>query len=171
MSKFRLFIALLLTAVAVGAGIFSFRAARTEPEAPQPLWTKSAPPWTKTDYDAQVRAGDGHYDRGEHEQAIAAYRRALTVRDSAYVRTNVAVSLHALRRTDEALQELERALQLDPSYWKATFNELVIYANRQDYPRALARIERLRALQKTNAEIPPLDELEAHLRSRAARGG
>ena len=150
MSNFRLFIALLLTGVAVAAGFFSFREARES-------------------FEASVEVGDMHYDRGEHEQAIAAYRRALAIRDSAYVRTNLGVSLHRLHRSDDALRELERALKLDPNYWKATFNELVIYANRKDYAKALARIERLRELQKTNGEIPPLDELEQHLRARAAR--
>jgi tetratricopeptide (TPR) repeat protein len=141
-----------------------------------PLWTNPSPPWANSPkkpetFDEQVRLGDSHYDRGEHAQAIEAYQKALTVGDSAYVRTNLGVSLHALRRTDEALEQFARALELDPAYWKASFNELVIYANRKDYARALARIERLRALQRTNGEIPPLDDLERHLRARAAQGG
>lgn len=158
-----------------------------------PMWTKPAPPWTtrtsgepKLDasplkeieaqavrepkgFDAQVRLGDAYYDLEQHEKAIAAYQRALTIRDTAYVRTNLGVSLHTLHRTDEALEHFARASEIDPSYWKASFNELVIFANRKQYEKAFARIEHLRSLQQTNSEIPPLDDLERHLRARAAQ--
>jgi tetratricopeptide (TPR) repeat protein len=120
-------------------------------------------------FDAQVKLGDAYYDLQQHEKALAAYQRALAIGDSAYVRTNLGVLLHTLQRTDEALEQFARASEIDPAYWKPSFNELVIFANRKEYAKALARIDRLRSLQQTNSEIPPLDDLEQHLRARAAQ--
>ena len=172
-----LFFALVASVVMMsGTAIVLFRPERPTPPPPPPvtpLWTKPVPPWKKTEakppknFEEQVKIGDAYYDRAQHEKAIGAYQQALAIRDSAYVRTNLGVSLHTLGRSDEALQQFARALELEPSYWKASFNELVIFANRKDYAKALARIERLRSLQKSNNEIPPLDDLERHLRSRA----
>lgn len=120
-------------------------------------------------FEAHVQLGDAFYDLVQHEKAIDAYRKALEIGETASLHTNLGVSLHTVRKTDEALKHFERATELDPSYWKASFNELVIYANRRNYDEAFERIRHLRELQKSNPKIPPLEELEQHLRRRAAQ--
>jgi len=45
-----------------------------------------------------------------------------------------------------------RALKSDGSYWKASFTELVIFANRKEYDEALIRIEKLRTWKRTSGD-------------------
>lgn len=119
-----------------------------------------------------VTVADAHHDRGQHALAVATYERALTVTGpSAYALTNQGVSLHALGRSEEALRAFEQALHVDPTYWKAHFNTLVIRANRREYDDALDALGRLRVLARHRPEVPPLDALEQHLRSRARTAG
>jgi tetratricopeptide (TPR) repeat protein len=143
------------------------RATRDRAPAEQSRSLEEAAQREPHNFEAQVRLGDSYYDAGRHEAAVDVYRRALALNDSAYVRTNLGVSLHSLRRTDEALLEFEKALAIDADYWKATFNQLVIFANRREYDKALERLRSLRRLARTHDEIPPLDDLEAHLRNRS----
>jgi tetratricopeptide (TPR) repeat protein len=146
----------------LASGVAPRVAAPPSPVAPLPVQ-----PAAPSAFEAEVARGDAAYDRGEHAAAIPHYTRALAQHDSAAVRTNLGVSLHAVGRSDEALAEFSRARRLDPSYWKAAYNELVILANRQRYEAALERVALLEELRKTNAEIPSLEGLEAHLRRRA----
>lgn len=64
--------------------------------------------------------GYGYFLHGKHEEAIAAYRRALQLdptRNTA--RTNLGAALRALGRYDEAAAEYRAALERDPTIWEA----------------------------------------------------
>lgn len=119
-------------------------------------------------FDALVALGDAYHDDRHHQKAIETYERALRIQQTPVVLTNLGVTLHALGRTDEAVVLFDRALELDPAYWKAMFDQTVIYGNRKEYEKALERIARLKELRAKHPEIPPLDDLETHLRRRAA---
>jgi tetratricopeptide (TPR) repeat protein len=85
------------------------------PAAPEP-----SPPTPRrdaaTDYRRLLAAGERKYDAGRYVEAIADYRRALAVRATAPAHVGLARALYDANRSEEALVELERAIQEDGRY-------------------------------------------------------
>jgi len=78
------------------------------------------------------------FEAGHYEEAAATYRRLLAAQpDQPSLHTSLAGCLGAMGRYDEALDELERALELDPLSAEAYHNRGVIHERRGDLEAAL----------------------------------
>jgi Flp pilus assembly protein TadD len=58
--------------------------------------------------------GLGYATRGQTDQAIEEYKKAISLRDEPAVRTNLAIALGAVQRYAEAEEQYRTALQMDP---------------------------------------------------------
>jgi tetratricopeptide (TPR) repeat protein len=79
-----------------------------------------------------------HFEAGRHAEAAAAYER-LVAQDprDASLRTSLAGALGALGRYDEAMQQLEVAVKLEPLNVEAYHNRAVIFERRGDRRAAI----------------------------------
>jgi tetratricopeptide (TPR) repeat protein len=93
-----------------------------------------------------LQLGNLYAAQGEHQKAIRFYREFLKLDTSATgweVRLDVARSLHATGRPDEAKAELRWILQRDPDHAGALYNMGAIEANSGHYSAAREYWDRL----------------------------
>jgi tetratricopeptide (TPR) repeat protein len=72
--------------------------------------------------DALMELGDMHAEQREFTDAITWYEKALAVRDSIEVRKDLGVALLNVKRPDEAIAHLKKALEFDPADAAALFD-------------------------------------------------
>ena len=127
--------------------------------------------WTDWDWSGAERSckhaleldgnsADGHRayaillsDTGRHEPAVAEARRAREL-DPLSLLTN-AIEGHVLfyaGRDDEAMQSLQRTLEIDPDFWIAHLFVGKVHLGRDQLPAAMAEFEKARALSHGNSE-------------------
>src|SRR5205823_1630650 len=97
-----------------------------------------------------------HLARGYHEQddtrALAEFRQAEKgLPNSADVIEAIARVQRALGHWDEAVADLQRAIELDPRDVRASNNLALTYCAMRHFPEALATLERVLAWDPTNA--------------------
>ncbi|MFC6837394.1 tetratricopeptide repeat protein [Halomarina ordinaria] len=84
--------------------------------------------------EAWVNKGAAHAELEEYDDAIGAYREALTVDDdsehAATAETNLAYALWEDGRTEQALEHAERAVEIDPRFGQAWYNRGFFLAER-----------------------------------------
>jgi tetratricopeptide (TPR) repeat protein len=68
------------------------------------------------DYRRLLAVAERKYEAGRFPEAIADYRRALAARATGPAHVGLARALYDANRSDEALRELERAIQQDGRY-------------------------------------------------------
>lgn len=101
-------LAVMLLVIAVAGELF-----RGNALLPQTLFSSGA---------EERQRGMALYDQGDYAAAEAAYRASLSIRDNAITRGNLANSLKAQGKLDEALVEYRKSLQLDPRNAVAWYN-------------------------------------------------
>jgi len=91
--------------------------------------------------EAWVNKGAAHAQLEEYDEAIGAYREAIRIDDdsehaaSAY--TNLAYALWEFGETEEALEQAERAVEVDPRFPQAWYNRGFFLAERGLYEDAV----------------------------------
>jgi hypothetical protein len=98
------------------------------------------------------------FDLQQFAAAAEAYQRYLgLVPPHPDVLTDLGICLQMTGRPQEALEQFDRAQQLQPDHWKSLFNEAVVLAfdlGRLD--EAARVVERLRPLQPNNPDVERL---------------
>jgi protein O-GlcNAc transferase len=122
--------------------------------------------------DADALRGRGHALQGMGllPEALASYARVLALNpQDVHALYKQGVVLNELGRTDEALAAYDRVLALDPGHVEALNNRgFVRWLNKQDYPRAIADLERALML---DADLPYAQGGVLHLKMYAADWG
>lgn len=78
------------------------------------------------------------FESGKYEEAAEAYRGMVDESpDDGFLRTSLAGALGALGRYDEALEELEKAIELQPLNPEAYHNRAVIWERKGEIPKAV----------------------------------
>jgi len=88
------------------------------------------------------RALAGVYEKlGEHQQAIAQYRRAIQLRPAAWLHYNLANLFNQQGAFDAAIADYERAIALKPDYLEAYVNLGSVLVKLDRLPEALTRFQ------------------------------
>jgi len=142
----------------VGVGLLQWegdQASRTKkaaaPPATKPSETAPAPK-PAGDAQAYFRRGFGHYRKGELDQALADYNRALELDPNlagAYLDRGIVYSQKGDQ--DRAVTDYNRALELNPSDAKVYYNRGLAYNRRGDWDQAIADCTRALELNPTYA--------------------
>lgn len=86
--------------------------------------------------------------RGEHEQAVAMYRKALSIHpDSPTTRIELAKALMAVQQTDEAVTVLQETVAQYPAETEACYQLGTAYFQQQDFTHAKQSFETTLALE------------------------
>jgi tetratricopeptide (TPR) repeat protein len=110
------------------------------------------------DFDKQVRAGNFFYDVQKWAEAEACYRRALELEpDRPEVITDLGTVVGRLGRPEDAFGLFERALRVEPDYWKAAHNGIVIALRSGNADAANRWLGKLKALRPDH---PAIDHLQ-----------
>ena len=130
------------------------------PVAPEP---SPAPPRREaaTDYRRLLAAGERKYEAGRFVEAIADYRRALAVRATAPAHVGLARALYDANRSEEALVELERAIQEDGRYAPAWLLLGEIHQAEGRARQARAAYQRFLQLEPTGDRAEAVREIVA----------
>jgi len=138
-------------AVVVGCSLLTFRECRIYRDE-ESLWrhTIAANPeaWL-----AHNNLGRALVRRGEHEEAMRHFRRALEIRPS-FPEAHVNVGLHALRQgdVDRAMDSFETALAARPAFAVAHRNLAEAYAMKEMHDEAIEQCRKALALEPDHAE-------------------
>ena len=91
---------------------------------------------------------------GQAEEAIAEAKRA---RDldllSLWTNVNLASQFYQARRYDEAIEQLERTLELDPDFWAAHWGLDDAYSQKAMYPQATRELQNALAVSDRNPAV------------------
>ena len=112
-----------------------------------------------------VALGNVYFDGARWQDARLWYERALekSGRDP-NVLTDLAVVDRNLQQYENALELLDRAIELDSRKWQAWFNRaIILHYDLHRHDEALAAVERLRALRADNPQIPDTTALEREI--------
>jgi TolB-like protein/lipoprotein NlpI len=86
---------------------------------------------------------------GRFEEAIAEFKRALELDPlSLIVHTDLATSYRCARRTQDGLDILHRALEIDPNFYYAHRNRGLLFAAEREYEKAITEYEKARAISE-----------------------
>ncbi len=130
--------------VALGAVSFARGAAYRDDGAFLAQWLRTDP----TSRQAWISMGELHERRGEPSEAIAAYRRVLSLDpESALAHASLAIVLAGQGRLGQAQGHAERAVALDPNDAESWSNLGGIRSQRGDVAGAIASCERALALR------------------------
>jgi tetratricopeptide (TPR) repeat protein len=104
-----------------------------------------------------VNKGVAHAELEEFDEAIGAYREALTIDDetdhAASAQTNLAYALWESGRTEEALHHAERAVELDPRFPQAWYNRGFFLRERGLLDEAVNAFDNAVRLGMRNADL------------------
>jgi cytochrome c-type biogenesis protein CcmH/NrfG len=104
------------------------------------------------------------FDLRRWEVAVEAYENHLElVPGDPDVMSDLAVSLHGMGRSQEALAMFDRAQQTSPQHWQSRFNEIVVLA---DLGRLDDAAQVMSELQRMQPENPDVQRLAAELERR-----
>lgn len=107
-----------------------------------------------------------HFEAGRYQEAVELYRKLITEDpEDASLRTSLAGCLGALGRYDEAMTELDRAIELDPLNVEAYHNRAVIFERREEPERA---VEEYRTALRYQPQYEPSQRALLRLTGRIA---
>jgi tetratricopeptide (TPR) repeat protein len=96
-----------------------------------------------SNYNAWLSSGVSLYLLGQHEEAIAAYDKALEIKpDMHWAWNNKGAALASLGRYEEAIAAYDKALELKPDKHEAWFNKGVTLGNLGRYEEAIAAYDK-----------------------------
>ena len=128
--------------------------------------------------EAWVNKGFAHAEMGEHDRALGAYREAIAIDDSteeaAMALTNTAYAKWEDGRAEDALHDLNRALEIDEKRPEAWYNKGFFLNQQGRYEDALRSFDNAVALGLRNADLldakaEALEGLERHDEAEALR--
>ena len=109
------------------------------------------------DADGWLRVANMAFDLRRWDVAVEAYQRNLDLRPGdPDVMSDLAVSLHGLGRSEEALAMFDRAQQTNPQHWQSRFNEVVVLADLGRFDAAAGAMAELERLQPDNPDVQRL---------------
>lgn len=111
---------------------------------------------------ALIKLGNIYFDTNQNEEAVKSYRKALEFdQNNADVRTDMAICLRRLRRTDEAISEFKKASQSNPRHYQSRYNlGLTLLHDKNDLQGA---IDAWDALVREVPEFPGRERLVLQL--------
>lgn len=116
----------------------------------------------KVDPEEATKAGNGHYKKGQFDEALRFYDRAAEMCPSnTACRNNRAAALSGLGRLEEAVKECEEAIRLDPAYGKARHRLSGLYLRLGHVEGARRHL--LVGQQPDHTEMLKLQTIERHL--------
>ena len=111
----------------------------------------------RTEQEAWVNKGVAHAELEEYDEAIGAYREALSIDDrsefAAVAETNLAYALWESGRTEQALEHAERAVEIDERFTEGWFNRGFFLLERGLAEDALFCLDNAIRLGMRNAEV------------------
>jgi Tfp pilus assembly protein PilF len=123
------------------------------------IWRNTATLWSHA-LRIEPNSSIAHYNlarflakRGDHADAIAHYRRALSIRPDADAHNNLGLLLAIRGEVDASIEEFHKAAQVNPHYARAFFNLGRVYARLDDPERAVQNFRRALELSPNEAEI------------------
>lgn len=81
------------------------------------------------------------FERKNFQEAIADYSRSLELRESAVVLVNRGAAYASIGQLNQALQDFNQAIALNPDYPESYFNRGIVYQQQQQFELALADFE------------------------------
>jgi len=111
------------------------------------------------DYGVIVQIGNANFDADKYEEAEKWYTMALGKKpNDVNVRTDLGLTFvfRASPNYDRAIQEFKRTLEMDPNHVQALQNLTVAYSKKGDLINAKSTLEKLEAVDPTNAAISQL---------------
>lgn len=109
------------------------------------------------DADGWLRVANMAFDLRRWDVAVEAYQRNLDLRPGdPDVMSDLAVSLHGLGRSEEALAMFDRAQEANPQHWQSRFNEVVVLADLGRFDAAAGVMAELERLQPDNPDVQRL---------------
>jgi tetratricopeptide (TPR) repeat protein len=111
------------------------------------------------DYGVIVQIGNANFDADKYEEAEKWYTTALAKKpNDVNVRTDLGLTFvfRASPNYDRAIQEFKRTLETDANHVQALQNLTVAYSKKGDTANARSTLERLEAVDPTNAAISQL---------------
>ncbi len=107
--------------------------------------------------EAWVNKGAAHAQLEEYDEAIGAYREALSIDDdsehAASAETNLAYALWESGRSEQALDHAERAVEIDPRFPQAWYNRGFFLLERGLAEDAIDALDNAIRLGMNNAEV------------------
>lgn len=112
-------------------------------------------------YEVIVQLGNAHFDASRFKEAEKWYEKALATKaDDVNVRTDLGLTF--IFRTppdyDRAIREFLGSLQRDPNHRQTLQNLTVAYTKKGDKQKATETLQKLTAVDPSNAAIPRLKE-------------
>ncbi|MBI5509055.1 MAG: tetratricopeptide repeat protein [Deltaproteobacteria bacterium] len=148
--------------LAVAAGTL-FAAMASTSRARVAVWENDLTLWTDTVQKMPLSAaawyqlGHSYQDVGRDEEALEAYRRAVTYDPTAKdARANLAGYLIKRRELPEALALLEDGVRLNPDYFELQYNLGLAYSTAHDFAAAELPLKRAVALRPTAGQAHAL---------------
>jgi tetratricopeptide (TPR) repeat protein len=108
--------------------------------------------------DALVQLGNLYMDAAKFPQAIDYYERAVAVRDSPTVRTDLGICYKETGQLDRALEQFRRATSSSPPQWQALYNEAIVLGEMHRVPEAREVAAKLTQLRPDDPEVKQLNE-------------
>lgn len=110
------------------------------------------------DADAIRLLANLNYDIQSWDRAVELYRRYLELRpEDPDVLTDLGASYRHLARPREALEQFRRARALEPDYWQARYNEILVLSfDLGDLAAARSAMQELLALEPENPDVKRL---------------
>jgi serine/threonine-protein kinase len=89
-----------------------------------------------------------------HDEALVAAQRARELSPlSVVINVELATTLRRLSRYDDAIEQLDKTLEINPSFWRAHVEFGIISTQKGDLPRAIGSFERAVALSPRGAPL------------------
>ncbi len=99
------------------------------------------------------KLGVASANRGQFDEAIAAFREALEIKpDYVEARNNLGAALQSQGRIDEAMVQYRTALEIKPDYARVYYNLGTVLAGRGRFDEALAQFQRALELKPDDAD-------------------
>lgn len=117
---------------------------------------------------AAVQLGNLYYDAKQYAAAVPYYQQALALKPDINVSTDLGTALYYSGRTDEALTQYARSLEIVPDHAQTLFNIGIVKSETMnDYMGAMQAWERLKAKNPTYPDMAKLENLLAEARQKA----
>ena len=119
-------------------------------------------------YDHLVQMANVQYDMNNYLKAADYYEKARAIRDnSPDVMTDLGVCYKETNNPKKALELFDRAADMNPNHWQSRYNAAVVRLfDLDDAAGAKVELEKLKKLEGSAKEMPPLAGLEAELAKR-----
>lgn len=125
------------------------------------LWKRALEVTSKNDI-AHLNLGDVLFKRGELDNALSHYEKALAIRSGrhrsgydfplAVIHSSLGSALHRKGQSEQAIEQFQKAIQLQPDYAQAYLNLGATLAEKSRLDEAIAAVRQGVAAQPENAE-------------------